>query len=261
MPSVYTHYKFACDALDRMSAGLKQAAKENAKLYAAGASGADILFYYKPHKSNDLRKYGSSIHRVRADELFSRFREIMTSDGASQGDIAYLAGYYTHFMLDSALHPYIWKCDQENIAPHFVIEADYDRKLLLRDGKNPHNADFLDFQTVDDEVARTAAKYLACTPKQIKEVFSSRVKFTKLISSRNPFVRGFLKFLFKISSNPKGNDILIPLEDVPACEEISREMDRLYIVALDEVEAHSVQFEEFLKGKGVLGERFSVDFE
>ncbi len=261
MPSVYTHYKFACDALERMSEGLKRAATENRKLYDAGQSGADILFYYKPHKSNELRKYGSSIHRVRADELFSRFKEILTSDDLSRGDIAYLAGYYTHFILDSTMHPYIWKCNKENIAPHFVIEADYDRKLLLRDGKNPYKADFLDFQTVDDEVAHTASKYLACTPKQIKEVFSSRVKFTKLISSRNALIRGFLKFIFKISSNPKGNDILIPLEDVPACEEISRELERLYKKALDEVEAHSREFEEFLLGKGVLGERFSVDFE
>lgn len=261
MPSVYTHCKFACDALARLPERLAQTACENRKFYDAGQSGADLLFYYKPYKTNDVRKRGSAMHRERFDRLMDVFREKALASENFAADVAYLTGFFTHFMLDSAMHPYIWRCDEEKIAPHFVIEADYDRKLLLADGKSPYDARFLDYQQVDDEVAQTLSKYLACTPQQIKHIFRARKKFTALISSQNPLIRGFLKFLFKISSNPKGNEILIQNKANPSCSEISLRLDALYDCALDEVEKYGGEFEKFLLEDGNLGERFERDFE
>lgn len=261
MPSVYTHYKFARDAFDFLSEGLKEAVQAGRKFYDTGQSGADLLFYYKPHKSNDLRKHGSALHRIKADVLFSEFKKRAYESGNKEADIAYLTGYFTHFILDSTMHPYIWRCEEEKIAPHFVIEADYDRKLMLRDGVNHYNAKFLAFQVNDGEVREICSRYLSCTPKQAGEIMRSRVKFTNLISSQNTLLRGFLKFLFKISSNPKGNEILIPRQDVEACADISPRLDDLYAQALEDIKIYAKEFEDFLLREGSLGQRFAKDFE
>lgn len=261
MPSVYTHYKFACDAFDFLSEGLKEAVQTGRKFYDTGQSGADLLFYYKPYKTNDLRKHGSALHKIKADELFSEFKNRVYKSGNKVADIAYLTGYFTHFILDSTMHPYIWKCEEEKLAPHFVIEADYDRKLMLRDGVNPYNAKFLSFQVNDGEVREVCSRYLSCTPKQTGKIMRSRVNFTNLISCQNSLLRGFLKFLFRISSNPKGNDILIPGQDVEACADISPRLDVLYAQALEDIKIHSKEFEDFLLREGSLGARFAKDFE
>lgn len=261
MPSVFTHYKFACDALGLLSEGLAGAVEAHRKLYDTGQSGADLLFYYRPHQRNELRKHGSDIHRVKAAQLFFEYKTRALASADFSADAAYLTGFFTHFILDSVMHPYIWKCDKEGISPHFVIEADYERKLMLKEGVNPHKADFLSYQVNDDEVATTAAKYLDCTPRQVRELLTSRVRFTKLISSANPLTRGLLKFAFKISDNPKGNDVLMPLSDVPACQDISAALDLLYEKALSDIKEYSPEFEKFLLHDGSLSDRFDRDFE
>ncbi len=261
MPSVYTHYLFANAAIDRLPEKLRTTVCLNRKYYDLGQSGADLMFYYKPHKGNAIRTRGSQIHRVKANELFKSFLQIANSSLTPERDVAYITGFFTHFILDSAMHPYIWKCDEGKIAPHFVIEADYDRKLLIDAGENPYNAKFLEYQTIDKDTEEIAAKYLKCTPAQVHKMLKSRKKFTKLISSQNPFVRGLLKFLFKISSNPKGNDILIQKDENPACRQIRKDLKTIFDRALCEIETYGKEFEDFLLYGGPLGARFDRDFE
>lgn len=261
MPSVYTHYLFADKCIDRLPHKLRTIVSANRKFYDIGQSGADILFYYKPYKSNNIRQYGSAVHRVSAKILFEEFRQIALESCTPERDISYLAGYFTHFILDSTMHPYIWDCDSKNIAAHFVIEADYDRELLLRNGLNPFDEKFLDYQQNDEDVRQIMAKYMHTAPKVIDNVLKSRKSFTRLISSQNRFIRGLLKFLFKISKNPKGNDILIQKDANPACAQIRADLDALFVEALDSVTIYGAEFEKFLFDDGQLSNRFDKDFE
>lgn len=261
MPSVYTHYVFADECISKLPERLRSIVEKNRKFYDLGQSGADLLFYYKPYKSNNIRKYGSAVHRIKANELFYSYRSIAEGSLFPERDVAYLAGFFTHFILDSAMHPYIWKCDRDNIARHFVIEVDYDRKLLLRDNQNPFSEKFLEYQKVDEEVCEIAAKYLQTTPKIISKILKSRKKFTHLISTQNVFVRGLLNFLFKISKNPLALDILIQKEENPDCKEISKELDKIFANALSSITVYGAEFEKFLLDRGMLGKRFEVDFE
>lgn len=261
MPSVYTHYVFADECISKLPERLRTTVEKNRKFYDIGQSGADLLFYYKPHKANKIRQYGSAVHRVKANELFAHFRELAEGSCYPERDVAYLTGFFTHFILDSTMHPYIWQCDKEKICGHFVIEADYDRKLLLRDNLNPFSEKFLDFQQNDEEVRETVAKYMQTTPKIIAEILKSRKRFTRLISSQNVFVRGLLKFLFKISKNPVACDILIQKEENPACGDIRTHLDKLFAEALASIPLYGAEFESFLLDRGDLGARFDVDFE
>ena len=71
-------------------------------------------------------------------------------------------------MLDSRSHPFIEKMQAEGVARHFVIETDYDRKLLIKHGEDPFDNKYLRFQIIDQLTQEVVAKYLNTTPNNIK---------------------------------------------------------------------------------------------
>ena len=260
MPSVYAHYYFADKCVDKFPEELKKIIADNRKFYDLGSSGGDLLFYYKPYKKNDIRSYGSHLHKEIFAEQIYRFRESASGSCHRERDIAYLAGYYTHFILDSVVHPYILKVDAEKVEKHLIIEVDYDRKLLIKTGENPYSNKYLRFQINDAETQETVAKYMNTSPANIKKTLKGRKLFTKLISSQNRLWRAILKFLFKASGNRAGFDILVQKSENDKCGAVRERIDELMKSALIEAEKYSKEFYAFLNSAQPLSERFECDF-
>ncbi|MDE6189863.1 MAG: zinc dependent phospholipase C family protein, partial [Clostridia bacterium] len=238
MPSLYAHYYFADKCVDKLPEELKQIVRNNRKFYDLGSSGGDLLFFYKPYKRNDIRQYGSELHKENFIAQMTRFRECASGSCHIERDIAFLAGYFTHYMLDSAVHPYICKMEAENVEKHFIIETDYDRKLLIKTGENPYSNKYLRFQANDGETQEVLAKYLNTTPKVIKKTLKDRKIFVKLISTQNKIVRGILEFLFKASGNESFLDILVSKQVNQKCAVIRERIDELMKAALGDVEKY-----------------------
>lgn len=259
MPSYYTHFYFAQKCAERFPAKLKEIVDANRKYYDLGSGGADVLFFYKPYKKNDIRSYGSYLHRENFISQMQRFKECADGSCHSDRDIAYLVGYFTHFVLDSAAHPYIDKVVSENVEKHFVIETDYERKLLIKNGLDPYSNKYI-VKTGDEDVIETVSKYMNTTPKIIKNTLKDRRKFIGIISSQNKLVRSFLKFAFKISGNPAGFDVLVQGRENPRCEAVRERLDAIIATALGDIERLSAEFFEYISSSSQLGERFDCDF-
>ncbi|MBD5100956.1 MAG: zinc dependent phospholipase C family protein [Clostridiales bacterium] len=260
MPSIYAHYYFASKCADKFPEELKKIIADNRKFYDLGASAGDLLFYYKPYKKNDIRIYGTQLHHENFAEQMVRFKESALSSSHSQRDIAYLAGYYTHFILDSVVHPYICKVEAEKVEKHLVIEVDYDRKLLIKTGENPYSNKFLRYQVNDGETQEIVAKYLNTTPAVIKKTLKDRKKFTKLISTQKKVVRGGVNFLLKLSGKPNAFEILTQKTENDKCGAVRERIDELMKSALVDAQKYGAEFYEFLKSSSPLSERFQCDF-
>ena len=52
MPSTYAHYRFGRDVYRRLPDDIKGIISDERRLFLIGLHGPDILFYYKPLKSN-----------------------------------------------------------------------------------------------------------------------------------------------------------------------------------------------------------------
>ena len=260
MPSIYAHYLFGDRCISKFPKQLQDIVNQNRKFFDLGTAGGDLLFYYKPYKKNDVRSHGSKMHRQNAGEQFDLFREKASESCNKDRDVAYLAGYYTHFILDSRTHPFIDKMEEEGVARHFVIETDYDRKLLIKYGEDPYDNKYLRFQVNDVDTQEVVAKYMNTTPKNIKKTLKDRKKYLKYISTQNKFMRSLLKFLFKATHNEIALDILVQKKENDKCDEIRNTLDKLVFEALDEVERNSKEFFEYLSQGGRLGERFDCDF-
>ncbi|MDE6275121.1 MAG: zinc dependent phospholipase C family protein [Clostridia bacterium] len=260
MPSIYAHYLFGEKCIAKFPQELQKIVKDNRKFYDLGTAGGDLLFYFKPYKKNDVRSYGSKLHRENVKAQLEDFREKAVDSCTKESDIAFLAGYYTHFILDSRAHPFIEKMQAEGVAKHFVIETDYDRKLLIKYGEDPFDNKYLRFQVSDSSTQEVVAKYLNTTPKNIKKTLKDRKKYLKYISKQNKLWRKFLIFVFKASGNEAGLDILIQKDENDKCVEVRNTLDKLAMTALSEVEKTAGEFWEFVAHGKKLGDRFDCDF-
>ena len=260
MPSIYAHYLFGDKSIAKFPPQLQKIVNDNRKFYDLGTAGGDLVFYYKPYKKNDVRNYGSKLHRENMRSQIEAFREKAVDSCTKESDIAYLAGYYTHFILDSRTHPFIEKMQADGVARHFVIEQDYDRKLLIKYGENPFDNKYLRFQISDSSTQEVVAKYMNTSPKNIKKTLKSRKKFLKAISSQNKLWRAIVNFLFKVSGNTSAFDVLIQKQENDKCAEVRNTLDKLALEALSEVEKTAGEFWSFIVEGKRLGDRFDCDF-
>lgn len=62
MPSTYAHYKFGQEIRHKLTRKEKQIIDEFPDYFNIGLHGPDILFYYKPLRSNSVNQIGYSTH-------------------------------------------------------------------------------------------------------------------------------------------------------------------------------------------------------
>lgn len=135
MPTTYTHDLFGKKVYKRLPEEMKKAVKSWGDLYRIGLHGPDIFFYFLVCK-NPVTQYGVQMHNRPARSFFEnamkRVRE--TKDSAL---LAYLLGFGCHYLLDSACHPFVEELDREEIISHALLELEFDRELMLQEGKDP----------------------------------------------------------------------------------------------------------------------------
>ena len=99
-----------------------------------------ILFYYKALTNNPVNAVGFGMHGKPAREFFAPAKEAYAAAEDKGAALAYLLGFVCHFALDSACHGYIENKIAVSGVTHTEIESEFDRSLLLQDGRDPLSA-------------------------------------------------------------------------------------------------------------------------
>ncbi len=167
MPSLFTHHLIAEYALQQLDTDLQQKI-EKKEIYALGAQGADLFFFYRLHagKKNNI---GGKLHTINIYQTFSALeRQLWRMQNkyndyqkamqcaAEQNVIlqqdsmhilkdiktfqSYIAGYITHYVADTVFHPFIYAMQEKflQLQPnwkgkrHVYIENDIDSYLLKK---------------------------------------------------------------------------------------------------------------------------------
>jgi len=126
MPDILCHLICADETTNKLNADVKKIILANKKVYNLGAQGPDLFFYYKPQpwlNSKDMGKNGSMIHTEHINEFFinaaNRIKHAIATDPmgfyhsekkdtAIHKEFSYLAGFLSHYALDTLGHPYIF---------------------------------------------------------------------------------------------------------------------------------------------------------
>lgn len=139
MPGYDTHYIFGIHGYRRMPDSLvKKSIYKYKNPYKLGLLGPDIFFYYATEIVAVRKNIGSIMHTDKTDIFFKYcFEYINKSIGHSKEiAIAYVAGFLSHYVLDTSMHPYVyWMTNYSNkgkdyLEKHFSLETDIDIALM-----------------------------------------------------------------------------------------------------------------------------------
>ena len=126
MPDILCHLICADETTKTLNSDVKDIILANKKVFNLGAQGPDLFFYYKPQpwlNSNQMGDNGDMIHTSMINEFFinsaKRIKHAISMDpmgfykskiktSAIHKEFAYLAGFLSHYALDTIGHPYIF---------------------------------------------------------------------------------------------------------------------------------------------------------
>lgn len=134
MPNFYTHLKFAREVFWGLSPDLQKRLSREWGAYLSGNFGPDPLYF----ASNTLRQVGLALHRGSGRKAMEHFRQPL--ERRTPWSESFVSGYFLHFLLDSALHPAVYRTMEETGCSHRRVEGELDRMLMERDGVSHREA-------------------------------------------------------------------------------------------------------------------------
>lgn len=140
MPTLYTHYKFGIDVLNKLEKNQKEEIINNIEYYNMFNQGFDNLYYYFK-KWAYYRNFGINAHKNNIDEFFKNiFIYIKENNLENNSDITNMIyGFINHYTLDTIIHPFINYQVTNLDIPHSKIEFMYDYYLATQNNKKWQN--------------------------------------------------------------------------------------------------------------------------
>jgi len=137
MPTTYSHYRYGQKVFALLPESIREDIEPYMDFYNIGVHGPDILFYYRAYRHNPINQYGVKVHHEPARVFFEKALKVYEKQHERPEAKAYLAGFMTHFILDSTCHPYINRRAKETGVSHTEIESDLDLMVMKDDGLMP----------------------------------------------------------------------------------------------------------------------------
>lgn len=260
MPSTYAHYRFGTQLIPTLPADVRRTVQRFRGLYDMGLHGPDIFFYQLSPFRAKTRFLGIKYHEQTGKEFFQRVCRAVRLE-KSEGALAYLYGLLSHYCLDAVCHPFVTEKVAEKIASHLRIEAEFERFLLERDGKNPPCAQDLSphIKLTPGECDTVAKFYPAASAATIRDCVGGMARFTRLVAAPEGAKRTALeKGMTALVGNLK--DILIPVAPDPVCQGWNEGLLSRYQAAEAVFPEMLSQLQAHLTYSGPFGEEFSTIF-
>ena len=263
MPSTYAHYHFGNLAMQGLDDNLKKTILKYRDLYNIGVHGPDILFYTEPYHSVPISDYGFAMHPKPASEFFTRAKEVYQNHPANQEAMqSYLLGFVTHFCLDTTDHPYVEAKIHASHVSHTLIEVEYDRHLLIKDGYNPLSKDLVaHIKPTTFNVDIVHAFFSQFTHEQIESTLKQMIFYIHLLSCKGFKRKALFTAMKAIGVYTMLHDQFMNEKAVPACEDSNLRLDKLEKVAYQLFLELAPNLINYLNDIEPLDERFNQTFD
>lgn len=230
MPSTYAHYCFGKAVYRRLPQEIQEEIKAYSPLYMTGLHGPDILFYYKPLKSNAINRIGYGMHGRPAVEFFKKAWMRAKELPEGRGGFAYLYGFICHFALDHSCHPYIEEKIKESGVTHAEIEVEFDRMLLAKRGHNPLTHRLTGHIPTDMTAAGAIAEFFPeVTAEEVQQALKGMKHYNNLLVAPGHLKRGFIYALLALTGNYKEmHGLIVNYKPNPKCADSNIRLSQLY---------------------------------
>lgn len=145
MPGFVTHYIFGVNAYKQIdNSDIHNIIYRNRQAYSLGLQGPDLFYYFMPASLGFKPNIANIIHKKKTNEFFRQLIASVSSLTRHQDyetAFAYIEGFMGHYLLDTAMHPYVYSrvgtsISNRTLGEHFAIETDIDREVLWKYKKN-----------------------------------------------------------------------------------------------------------------------------
>ena len=222
MPSTYAHY--------RLGQQVRRELEGNERKIIVGLHGPDILFYYKPLRPNPVNQIGYDLHGHSGKEFFERAKNIINSQKEKEPFLAYTYGVLNHFALDVSCHGYIDEKIAASGISHTEIEVEFDRMLMLTDGKDPLRQNLTEHIVPCMENAEVIRWfYPKTTPADVREALKGMIAYNNMLIAPSRIRRFFIYVLLYVSGNYKEmHGLLVNYRKNPQCEDSNQQLAQRY---------------------------------
>ena len=260
MPTTYAHYKFGQAVLNGLPEEYQKLIYDNKTLCDIGLHGPDVMFYSNP-LNQTLTRIGNDMHDMPASNFFSMAKSVILESKDSNASLAYALGYICHHTLDSFCHPYVEKIIDVTGVPHFEVEMELDRYLLIKYGEDPFTFHPSGHVKRDIHTASVISGfYLGISPNQMRLTLSNMYYFLQLI--RMP-LRKFREMAFPVLEKTVLRSwlgLFMSLTPNPKCEVSNEVLERELWKAVPVAQRTIMEYIDYLEGKVNMPERFSLTF-
>ncbi|WP_019230399.1 zinc dependent phospholipase C family protein [Sedimentibacter sp. B4] len=261
MPTTYAHYKFGMEVLKKLNDNIREIINDNIELYSIGLHGPDILFYFKPLKSNDISAMGHAIHKEQAKVFFEKARNTINLSNYYDASLSYTAGFICHFMLDSQCHPYIRQ--NENKFSHSEIEVELDRSLMIE--SNLESLSFKPTSHINPSCQNSmviSSFFTGVTAENIEKALKSMKFYLNLLVAPGKLKRSLISGALKATGNYDSMiDLMMKYERDDNIKEIN---ERLLYLLSEAIEPTARLIEEYcfnIKNSDDINQRFNRNFD
>lgn len=261
MPTTYAHYKFGMEVLKKLNGNIREVINDNIELYHIGLHGPDILFYFKPLKSNDISAMGHAIHKEQAKGFFEKARNTINLSNYYDASLSYTAGFICHFMLDSQCHPYIRQ--NENKFSHSEIEVELDRSLMIESNLEPLS--FKPTAHINPSCQNSmiiSSFFTGVTAEKVEKALKSMKFYLNLLVAPGKIKRSLISGALKATGNYDNMiDLMMKYERDDNINEINENL--LYLLS-EAIEPTARLIEEYcsnIKNSDDINQRFNRNFD
>ena len=230
MPSTYAHYRMGKETAEELTGEAWHTLSMYRQLYLIGLHGPDILFYYRPLKSNVINGIGYGMHGRPGIEFFEHAVKVIENKENKAPYLAYMYGVMCHFALDVTCHGYIDEKIEKSGVSHAEIEVEFDRMLMLKDGFDPVRHSLTDHIVPSMRNAKViSCFYEGTTPEQVMQALKGMIKYNRLLLAPSGLKRMLVNGLLRISGNYKEmHGLMVNYNANPLCKDSNEKLMGLY---------------------------------
>ena len=263
MPSTYTHYRFGNLVIPLLPNELQEIVYKYRPLFDIGTHGPDIFFYHQPYHSDNINKVGHNMHKETAAKFFLSVKDAYTNAGEYKDAVlAYLLGFCSHYCLDFSDHSYIESKIHKSNVSHTLIEVEYDRYLLVKDGIDPFKKDMASHIIANNYNASVIQKcFTNFNVKVVRSCLKQMAFYVRLTNLPSGAKRNSLMRLMKtIGAYDALHEQFISIKPSQKCMDSNLRLDKLEVKARSLFKELAVNLTEFLNSQAKLDERFEYTF-
>lgn len=234
MPAAYAHYRFGQDVLSQLHPSQQRTISACRELFDIGLHGPDLFFYHNPLGKSRVSRLGHRMHSLPAKDFFLPSLSLLPYLAHPEEGRAYLYGFLCHFALDASCHPYVEEAIGEIGLTHLEIESEFDRQLMIHDGRNP----LTHFPAGHIHPSRRNAEIISAffpsrSPGELLTCLRSMRICSRLLIAPHLPKRALIHTALALSGNTKSlHGLLISRHAVPAARESNRQLLCCYRKAL-----------------------------